>query len=108
MLETKIYIGLNDADTMKQERSTNTFVDELKQVCIDAGIPFSFAIQQGGYIHEDGRYTQELTLVLSLIDVERKKANAVAKELCERFNQESVLITEDYVRAYFVSDDEDD
>ena len=106
MIETKIYIGLNDADTMQQEHHTAFYVDVLKQACIDAGVPFSFAIQQGGYIHEDGRYTEELTWVLSHIDVDRDKANAIAKDLCERFNQESVLITEDRVRAYFVSDEE--
>ena len=106
MIETKLYIGLNDADTLKQERETTFYIDVLKKACIQYGIPFSFDVRQGGYIHEDGRYTEERTLVLSLIDVDRDKANAIAKDLCERFNQESVLITEDRVRAYFVSDEE--
>ena len=105
MIETKLYIGLNDADTLKQERETAYYVEALKQVCIRYGIPFSFDVRQGGYIHEDGRYTEERTLVLSLIDVDRDKANGIAKDLCEHFNQESVLITEDRVRAYFVSDE---
>ena len=105
MIETKLYIGLNDADTLKQERETAYYVEALKQVCIRYGIPFSFDVRQGGYIHEDGRYTEERTLVLSLIDVDRDKTNGIAKDLCEHFNQESVLITEDRVRAYFVSDE---
>ena len=106
MIETKLYIGLNDADTLKQERETAFYIEVLKKVCIHHGIAFSFDVQQGGYIHEDGRYTQETTLVLSLLDVERDKANAIAKDLCEYFNQESVLITEDRVRSYYVSDGE--
>ena len=107
MIETKLYIGLNDADTLEQKFSTATCIDVLKAVCISYGTPFSFALQQGGYFHEDGRYTEELTLVLSLIDVERKTANGIAKALCDYFNQESVLITEDQVRAYFVTDEEE-
>lgn len=105
MIETKLYIGLNDADTLKQEFDTAMYINVLKDVCISYGIPFSFSVQQGGYIHEDGQYTQERTLVLSLLDVERSTANAIAKDLCVYFNQESVLITEDQVRAYFVSDE---
>ena len=54
-------------------------------------------------MHEDGRYTEEATLVISLIDVDRKLINEIAKDLCVFFNQESVLITDDRIRAYFVS-----
>ena len=30
MIETKLYIGLNDADTLKQERETTFYIDVLK------------------------------------------------------------------------------
>ena len=59
---------------------------------------------QGGYIHEDGQYTQENTLVLTLIDADSETVNEMAKDLCVFFHQESVMITENEVRAYFINE----
>ena len=102
MTETKIYVGLNDAETRKQEFETAQYVSILKNVCKSYQVPFSFSFAEGGYIHEDGQYTEELSLVISLIDAEKKTINEIAEDLCVFFRQESVLITEDRVRAYSV------
>ena len=56
-------------------------------------------------MHENGEYTEELTLVISLIDVDKKIIDEIARDLCAFFHQESVMITEDRVRAYFISQD---
>lgn len=104
MTETKIYVGLNDSETKKQEHSTRMYVNVLKQVCCSYKVPFSFYFQQGGYMHEDGEYTEENSIVISLIDVKKDLINQVAKELCVLFRQESVMITEDHVRTYFISE----
>ena len=53
-------------------------------------------------MHEDGRYAQENTLVLSLIDIGRETVEEIAKDLCVFFRQESVMITENTVRTYFI------
>lgn len=104
MLKTKIYIGLNDSESKKQEFSTEKYINVLKHVCHNYRVPFSFTLEQGGYIHEDGEYTQELSIVLSMIDVKKDLINEIAKDLCVLFHQESVMITEDHVRAYFISE----
>ena len=103
MTETKVYVGLNDSETLKQVHETKRYVSVLKNVCKSYRIPFSVSLVQGGYIHEDGQYTEELTLVISLIDVDRKIVNEIAKDLCVFFHQESVMITEDRVRAYYIN-----
>ncbi len=103
MTETKIYVGLNDSETMTQKFETTKYVSTLKYVCSSYHIPFSFSLTQGGYIHENGEYTEEETLVISLIDVDKHIINEIAKDLCVFFHQESVLITEDRVRAYFIN-----
>ena len=71
MKKTDIYIGLNDQDTKEQKFETGKYISILKNVCISYGVPFSFSVIEGGYIHESGEYTQEKTLVLSLIGTER-------------------------------------
>lgn len=104
MLETKIYIGLNDSETLKQEHDTSKYVSILKHVCYSYHVPFSFAVQQGGYLHENGDYTEEVSLMLTLIGVPKETISEIARDLCAFFNQESVLITESEVKAYFVNE----
>ena len=104
MYETKIYVGLNDSETMTQHFSTEKYVSILKNVCYSYNVAFSFSIVQGGYFHEDGEYTQETTLVLTLIDTDNETVNEIAKDLCVFFHQESVMITESNVRAYFINE----
>lgn len=103
MIETKIYVGLNDSVTLKQKHDTATYVSILKNVCKSYHIPFSVSFSEGGYFHEDGQYTEEKTLVISLIDADRDSINEIAKDLCVFFHQESVMITDDQVNAYYVS-----
>ena len=104
MIETKIYVGLNDSETMQQKWETAMYVDVLKHVCRSYRVPFSFVLEQGGYLHENGEYTQEQTLVLSMIDVPEETIREIAKDLCVFFHQEFVMITEDRVKVYFVNE----
>ena len=104
MTETKIYVGLNDSVEKKQLLETEKYISVLRNVCFSYNTPFSFGVQEGGYIHEDGEYTKETTLVLTLIDVDNVIVNEIAKDLCTFFHQESVLITEGLVRAYYISE----
>ena len=104
MIETKIYVGLNDSETKEQKLDTEKYISILRNVCRSYGIAFSFVLQQGGYIHEDGTYTQENTIVLSLIDADENIIGEIAKDLCAFFHQESVLITQGTIRAYFISE----
>ncbi|MBP3892785.1 MAG: hypothetical protein J6D34_01950 [Atopobiaceae bacterium] len=109
--ETKVYIGLNDADTKRQEHDTSSYISVLKRVCVEHGVPFSFDVINGGYIHDDGEYTEENTIVLTFIDVEKEIIDEIAQDLCADFHQESVLITTGPVHVRMirgVSDDESD
>ena len=104
MIETRIYVGLNDSVTKTQIFETEKYIDILRSVCVGYRTPFSFDVEEGGYIHENGDYTKETTLVLTLIDADKTTVNEIAKDLCSFFHQESVLITEGIVRAYYVSE----
>lgn len=104
MIETKIYVGLNDSVTKTQIFETEKYISILRNVCFAYHTPFSFDVEEGGYIHENGEYTRETSLILSLIDADRKTVNEIAKDLCVFFHQESVMITEDHIRTYFISE----
>ena len=104
MTETKIYVGLNDSVTKEQIFSTEKYVSLLKKVCIAYHAPFSLRLEEGGYFHEDGAFTQEQTLVLSLMDISQEMADEIAKDLCVFFHQESVMITQGMVKSYFINE----
>lgn len=103
MNKTEIYIGLNDQDQKVQLFETDKYISVLKNVCISYHVPFSFNLIEGGYIHENGEYTQENTLVLTLIDVDKETIEEIAKDFCVFFRQESVLITVGNVTTYSIS-----
>ena len=105
MTETRIYVGLNDAETREQEHETEAYVEILKDVCRSHHVAFSMDIEEGGYYHEDGEYTEETSLVLILVEADPDTVQAIAKDLCARFHQESVLITENRVTGRFIGSD---
>ena len=105
MTEITISVGLNDAATKRQEYETETYVNVMKLVCQSYHVPFSFIVSEGGYIYENGDYTQEKTLVICLLDPEKGVADSIARDLCYFFHQESVLITESKVRAYYIKEE---
>ena len=96
--ESRVYVGLNDLDTKEQKLETGRYVNILKRVCGEFGVPFSFDVVDGGYIHDNGEYTEEKTIVLTFIDVSSETVDDIAKELCVLFHQESVLVTTDRIR----------
>ncbi len=104
MTETKIYVGLNDATTKTQKFDTGRYVELLKKVCIGNETPFSFNLMEGGYIHEDGTFTQENSIVVTLIDADDDVVDAVARDLCVFFHQESVLVTLNQIEARIISE----
>lgn len=102
MIERKIYIGLNDLTTNTQLFENEKYIRVLRNVCYSYKVPFSFNVQEGGYLYENGDYARETSLVLTLIDVEKAVVNDIARDLCAFFHQESVLITENQLQAYSI------
>ena len=102
MVETKVYVGLNDAVTKQQIFETEKYISVLQHVCLAYGVSYSFSILEGGYIHKNGDVSRETTLLLNLIDIKRETVDAIARDLCAFFHQESVLITRGHVGSYFI------
>ena len=67
-------------------------------------VAFSVQVINGGYFHEDGRYTEENSLLLELSDIEEQVVTEIAKDLCAFFHQESVLVTETEINARYISE----
>lgn len=84
MIESKIYIGLNDLTTYTQLFENERYIKILRNVCYSYKVPFSFSIQEGGYIYESGEYARETSLVLTLIDA-KKVLLTILQKICVLF-----------------------
>ena len=105
VMQSTIYVGLNDSQTGVQKYDTEKYISILKTVCRNYSVAFSTYQVSGGYFHEDGRFTNENTLVLMLMDVKRDTVLEIARDLCAFFHQESVMVTEAPCSTVFVSED---
>lgn len=102
--QTTIYIGLNDSETRVQKFDSQRYISILKGACRSYKVAFSVQEINGGYFHEDGRYTEENTLMLTLIDVPEQIATDLAKDLCAFFHQESVMVTSSPTSVVFIKE----
>ncbi len=84
MIESKIYIGLNDLTTNTQLFENERYIKILRNVCYSYKVPFSFSIQEGGYIYESGEYARDTSLVLTLIDA-KKVLLTILQKICVLF-----------------------
>ncbi len=100
--QTTIYVGLNDSETGVQKFGTEKYLSVLKNVCKSYHVPFSVKVINGGYFHEDGRYTEENTLMLTLIDIQEPIVMEIAKDLCAFFHQESVMVSASPASVVFI------
>ena len=105
MTETRVYIGLNDAETREQKAPTEQYLELVKSVCRQYHAAFSVDVEEGGYYHEDGEYTEETSLVLVLIDTDREVVRKIAGDLRTALHQESILVTENLIRGCLIGED---
>lgn len=102
--QTVIYVGLNDSTTHVQRFETSKYLTVLKNVCKNYHVAFAVNRIDGGYVHEDGTYVEENTLVLTLLNVPDETIELIATDLCIFFHQESVMVVTSTTSMFFVSD----
>ena len=102
--QATIYIGLNDSETGVQKYDSQKYLSILKYTCRNYEVAFAVQEINGGFFHKDGRYTEENTLMLRLIDVPQKTVTELAKDLCAFFHQESVMVTSSPVSVVFINE----
>ncbi len=102
--QTTIYVGLNDSETGVQKFGTEKYLSILKNVCRSYRVAFSVQLINGGYFHEDGHYTEENSLRLTLMNVPEQEVMEIAKDLCVFFNQESVMVSSLTTSTIFVNE----
>lgn len=101
-VEYKVYFGLFDQETHKQEIRTE---DALEMVSDYLANHFAGATVYSGYgvyRHDDGSTVKEPSLIVELLDVELDDVANMIAEIKYGLNQESVLISETETKYQFV------
>ncbi len=81
MIESKIYIGLNDVNTNTQPFENEKYIKGLRNVCYSHRVPFSFHVQEGGYIYEngEGELSEDEAIIYNTMNRLGKSSSQIAK-----------------------------
>lgn len=90
---TKLYIGLNDKDSKKQEITTAQAKQKIIDIVIEYFTGFSLETIDGVYEHDDGTVVIENTVVITICtDDDLLGIGNMIEELKQELNQETVMI----------------
>lgn len=87
----KVYLGLNDQETKKQEIDTETAMIKVSEYLADHFEGTTVYNGIGVYKHNDGTIVRENSLIIELVYVEDQDVDKMINQFRVVFNQESVM-----------------
>jgi len=87
----KVYLGLNDQETKKQEIDTETAMIKVSEYLADHFEGATVYNGIGVYKHNDGTVVRENSLIIELVYVEDQDVDKMINQFRVVFNQESVM-----------------
>ena len=100
-VEYQVLIGCNDSQSHDEVVNEHELRELLSSFFARKKIDFSILSANGGYLHEDGRFTTENTLCVNIIGASDLDIFRLAKSLSMFMNQECVLIIRNAVKTEF-------
>lgn len=100
-IEYQILIGCNDSQSHDEVVNEHELRELISLFFTRKKIDFSILSAQGGYLHEDGRFTTENTLCVNIIGACDLDIFKLAKSLSMFMNQECVLIIRNALKTEF-------
>ena len=90
----KLFIGLNDQHTKKQETATENAVSIVSRYAVERFGGVTISTARGVYTHENGDTIEENTIIVEVFGVPRTLVEAFADDMKRIFNQESIGLAE--------------
>lgn len=87
----KVYLGLNDQESKKQEIDTETAMIKVSEYLADHFDGATVYNGIGVYKHNDGTIVRENSLIIELVYVEDQDVDKMINQFRAVFNQESVM-----------------
>lgn len=99
----KLYVGLNDKDTKKQEIPTKKAIDIICKCLAKQGITgMTEYLGNGVYTHTDGTKTIEKSYIIEMFFVERIQIVNAISDIKTLLNQEAVVLCEQKVKSELI------
>lgn len=98
LLRHTLLIGLNDKDTKKQVITNPMAKQIIMGICGDCTISDA----EGRYTHEDGTEVTEKSIRVELLFKADNQVVSYARKLKEKLNQESIVMTKDYIESILI------
>ncbi len=87
-----LYIGLNDKDTYRQEKSMDEARDIVDSICVKYTDGYTVLEATGGWTDESDIFTSENTLVYAFYDISKEQLIKIMDEVLTQLNQNSILV----------------
>lgn len=102
MIKVTYYIGMNDKNTLKQEKSRADFVVVFDEIFKN----YTLSDAQGRFTNKNNEITFENTLIVTTIgnidDIDMDVIETNCNILKQKLNQESILVEIDCPTVYFI------
>lgn len=99
--EYQIFIGCRDSELHDEVVSEDELRETVTQFFRQREIGFSVLSAKGGYLHTDGRFIYESTVLINIIDSNDLDIARLARGLSMFMNQERVLVIKDVVKTEY-------
>ena len=97
----RIFIGLNDSESHKQEISDNEAMEIVKSYCYDHFEGATVSHGYGLYKHEDGTKVQESTIIVELFYISDEDVHDFVNHVKYMLNQESIAVSKIAMQVTF-------
>lgn len=96
-----LYIGTNDKDTNKAQKSFEECLEIVKDVCNEQVSGYTVFEATGLWHSQTGEEVSERTIVCSFDDITEEKVYLIADKLLYMLNQSSIMIEEQRVKCTY-------
>lgn len=90
--EHKLFIGLNDKNTLTQIIATKDARKVVDEICVQYADGYLANESEGGWKNEDDKVTHETTLVYAIFGATDDQVRKIARDALTTLNQEAILI----------------
>ena len=99
-----VYVGLSHGTTFEQKFDTEKYISLVDYICKNNNIAYTLGTTRGGYQFISGKYVNENSLDVMMIDAPLDVVELLSSELCAMLGQECVMVTHDTVEMFYLSD----
>lgn len=99
---TRLFVGCNDKDTKKQEKSYAEIEELIHDILtLNGFVAYTLQSASGVFTHEDGQVVNESTYIITLVNTSNE-VTSVVENFKLALNQECIMVEQYQSRVVFI------